>query len=173
MSIKRGLAVLTVAVASAGLITASTTAAQAQNYFKIVSFASGMCLQPDPSAPAGSDAQIFQAPCDGSAGQNWLPLQESSSASTYRFLNQRTGWCLEAREGAVNLGRVDQWPCNTISNEKWVWSGSFNNTTPKQIRSAVSGTRTHCIDVPGGSPSVPLYVFRCNGSAAQQFFIRS
>jgi hypothetical protein len=171
MSIKRGLAVLTAALASAGLITASQPA-QAQSYFKIVSFASGMCLQPDPSVPADSDAQIFQAPCNGSSGQNWLPLQVSGSSTTYRLLNQRTGLCLEAREGAVDLGRVDQWPCNSISNERWVWQGSFNNSTPKQLRSAVSGTRTHCVDVPGGSPVVAVSVFRCNGSAAQLFFIR-
>ncbi|MFI6290124.1 RICIN domain-containing protein [Nonomuraea sp. NPDC050790] len=172
MSIKRGAAVLAAAIASAGLLAAAQPA-QAQTYFKIVSFAGGMCLQPDPSVPASSDARIFQAPCNGSPGQNWLPLQESGSSTTYRFVNQRTGWCLEAREGAVNLGRVDQWPCNSISNERWVWQGSFNNATPRQLRSAVSGTRTHCLDVPGGSPVVPVTVFRCNGSAAQQFFIRS
>ncbi|MEV0588078.1 RICIN domain-containing protein [Nonomuraea sp. NPDC050310] len=171
MSITRGASVLAAAVAAAGLL-ASAQPAQALGYFKIVSSASGMCLQPDPSVPANSDARIFQAKCDGSAGQNWLPLQVNNSTTTYRFVNQRTGWCLEAREGAVNLGRVDQWPCNSISNERWVWHGSFNNSTPKQLRSAVSGTRTHCIDVPGGSPTVPVSVFRCNGSAAQLFYIR-
>jgi hypothetical protein len=97
----------------------------------------------------------------------------------YKFQNIGTGRCLEARNGAVNGGAVDLWPCESSeSNERWYWPPS---ATPGQspfpgfnpIQTRVSGSTGFCPDVPGAqiTPGLQMQVYRCNGTLAQQFWV--
>ena len=67
---------------------------------------------------------------------------------------------------------VDQWPCNSISNERWSWPHSFpDGMWP--IRSQVAGSSSYCLDVPGASTQAGLgvQIYTCNGTSAQAWGI--
>jgi hypothetical protein len=97
----------------------------------------------------------------------------------YKFENIGTGRCLEARNGAVNGGAVDLWPCESgESNERWYWPpsatpGGSPFPGPKPIQTRVSGSTGFCLDVPGAqiTPGLQLQTWRCNGTLAQQFWV--
>ena len=88
--------------------------------------AAGLMAAGDLGGPLGST--VTQQNCDTtytSASQLWQPV--SVSGDIYKFENIGTGRCLEARNGAVNGGAVDLWPCESSeSNERWSWP-SFPN----------------------------------------------
>lgn len=96
-------------------------------------------------------------PCNSDltdASQLWLPIALGGDID--KFQNIGTGRCLEARNGAVNGGAVDLWPCESgESNERWYWPPS---ATPGQS------------PFPGFNP-IQLQVYRCNGTLAQQFWV--
>jgi hypothetical protein len=79
-------------------------------------------------------------------------------------VNVASGLCLEVASRAVNEAPIDQWPCSTISNE--VWSSGTNFV---ELRSRVSGTNSHCLDVPGSQPvnGLAMQLYECNGTSAQ------
>jgi hypothetical protein len=87
--------------------------------------------------------------------------------------------CLEARNGAVNGGAVDLWPCESSeSNERWHWPpsatpGGSPFPGPKPIQTRVSGSTGFCLDVPGAqtTPGLQLQTWRCNGTLAQRFWV--
>jgi hypothetical protein len=165
------------AAAAVGLTTAAvlpaSASASATNYFKIFVQVSGsappLCLQPaDPAGGAGT--AIVQQTCANIPAQSWAPI--NIGGSSYQFLNEATGMCMDARGGAANHTPIDQWPCNTISNERWSWPHSFpDGMWP--LRSQVAGSSGYCLDVPGASQQaglgVQLYV--CNGTVAQAWGI--
>ena len=132
MFLRRKTAGLMLAAAAAiGLTTAAAlpASASAPNYFSIIvqvgTYAPVYCLQPaDPAGGAGT--AIVQEPCViGNQAQHWAPV--NIGGSSYEFLNQASGECLDARGGAARGTPVQQWPCNTISNERWSWSYNFPN----------------------------------------------
>ena len=112
-----------------------------------------------------------------SASQLWQPV--SVGGDIYKFENIGTGRCLEARNGAVNGGAVDLWPCDSgESNERWYWPpsatpGGSPFPGPKPIQTRVSGSTGFCLDVPGAqiTPGLQLQTWRCNGTLAQQFWV--
>jgi hypothetical protein len=112
---------------------------------------------------------VVQEPCDGSAAQNWIRMDLSDGSE--QFINQATGDCLDARGGATNGTPVQQWTCNTISNEKWASAVPFPVVT--QVVSRVSGTTSHCLDDPGQSTQdgTAMQIFACNTTSAQVWFI--
>jgi hypothetical protein len=179
MHIRRKAAGLMLAAAAAAAAVGLTTAAalpasaSATNYFKIFiqvgTFAPVMCLQPaDPAGGAGT--AIVQQPCANIQAQNWAPV--NIGGSSYEFMNQSSGECLEVRGGAVSHTPIDQWPCNTISNEHWSWPHSFpDGFWP--IVSQVAGSSGFCLDVPGASQQAGLamQLYTCNGTVAQAWVI--
>jgi hypothetical protein len=83
--------------------------------------------------------------------------------------------CLDAFGSATNGTPVIQWPCNSISNERW----QPNHVGPdgpddfaERILSRVSGTTGYCLDVPGYRETVGLQVqiWGCNGTDAQIWY---
>jgi hypothetical protein len=142
--------------AAAGLTVAAalpaTASASPTGYYKLLvrvgASAPVMCLQPaDPAGGAGT--AIVQQPRAGVQAQNWAPL--SISGTSYRFLNQASGLCMDVAGGAASGTPVDQWPCNSISNERWSWPHSFpDGLWP--IRSQVAGSSSYCLDVPEHPP---------------------
>jgi hypothetical protein len=109
-----------------------------------------------------------QEPCDGSAAQNWTVIQLGDGSEN--LANQATGDCLDARGGATNGTPVQQWTCNTISNEKWASSAVIPDIT--QVVSRVSGTTSDCLDDPNQStqPGTAMQIFACNTTTAQVWY---
>ena len=130
-------------------------------------FFSNQCLQP--INDTGQGAAIVQEPCNGGAAQQWTVV--SVGSNVFHYVNVLSGLCLDARGGAVNGTPVQQWSCNSISNEKWQPGEDISDEIPPLI-SRVSGTSSYCLDIPGGSGSAGLamQIYRCNGTLAQQWW---
>src|SRR5579872_1867734 len=90
---------------------------------KLVSAQNGKCLQPVNGSHNQGDA-IVQQPCDGSAAQQWTV--HLVSGTKVHLINRAIGLCLDARGKAVNGTPIQQWTCNTITNENWSF-GITNN----------------------------------------------
>jgi Ricin-type beta-trefoil lectin domain-like len=130
----------------------------------------GKCLQPE-NESLFQGAAIVQEPCNGSDAQRWYPIYSNPANGNYveGFTNRHSLLCLDARGGATNGTPVQQWTCNSISNEKWL-----AGIPPYlgQVLSRVSGTATHCLDNPNQSTQdgTAMQLFACNGTAAQSWF---
>jgi hypothetical protein len=125
-----------------------------------------LCLQPvDGSTEQG--AAIVTALCDHSAAQAWAV--DLVGDRVLHFRNEHSGLCLDARGGAANRTPVQQWTCNSISNENWEIDEVFGPDYPYTFVSRVSGTRSHCLDIPNGrdAPGVAMQIYRCNGTPTQ------
>jgi hypothetical protein len=131
-----------------------------------------MCMQPvDGSTLAG--AAIVQKPCNSDAGAAQLWTIVPVKSGYFHYVNQLSGMCLDARGGAKNGTPVQQWPCNGISNELWVYSPvNAAHKSPVYVYSGVAGAHKFCLDVPGGQKvsGLALQIYGYNGSAAQQWF---
>jgi hypothetical protein len=156
---------LTAAVAS---VPASASLAAASSPHDIYSFWSDQCLQPV-NGSTDRGAAIVQEPCNGGAAQQWTMDPVSGNISHY--VNGLSGLCLDARGGAVNGTPVQQWTCSGISNENWEPGEDTGDIIPPLI-SRVSGTSSHCLDMPGAQKVVGLsmQIYRCNGTVAQEWF---
>jgi len=97
---------------------------------------------------------------EGPRERQQFPLRERPS-----------GLCLDARGRAVNGTPVQQWTCNSISNENWEPGEDISDVIPPLI-SRVSGTSSHCLDMPGGRQvaGLAMQIYRCNGTAAQEWW---
>jgi len=130
--------------------------------------ASGKCLEPSGRSTALGVA-IVQAKCDGSPAQDWgfVPV----GGNTYRLLNRLSGLCLEARGGALNDIPVVQATCRTFSNETWDTGRPVRGIVP--LASRVSGSSSHCLDVPGGQAvdGLALRLYACSGTPAQKWSV--
>lgn len=133
---------------------------------------SNMCLQPiNGTQDAGAD--VVQQPCNGSTEQRWV--FHSLGGANYRIENERSFRCLDALGGATNGTPVVQWPCASISNQTWdtgVTLAGF--PILGTVRSRVSGTTSHCLDVPGAQLSTPgpaVQIWSCNRTIAQNWIL--
>ena len=102
----RTAGLLLAATAAVGLTAPAALPASASTspagYYQILvragTSAPVMCLQPaDPAGGAGT--AIVQQPCVGVQAQDWAPL--TVSGTSYRFLNQASGLCMDVRGGAA------------------------------------------------------------------------
>jgi hypothetical protein len=137
---------------------------------------SNQCIQPvNGSTVAG--AAIVLEPCSGHSepAQEWTIVRYKGIY--YHYVNQLSGMCLDARGGAQNHTPVQQWPCNSISNEYWVYTEVIpGNNAPVYINSGVAGSfhttgGNFCLDVPGGqdTPGAALQIYKCNSTASQKW----
>jgi hypothetical protein len=83
---------------------------------KLVSAASGKCLQPIDQSHNRGDA-IVQQTCNGGAAQQWTV--HTVSATKVHLINRESGLCMDARGKGVDGTPIQQWSCNQISNEDW------------------------------------------------------
>lgn len=128
--------------------------------------ASGKCLAPqDESSAAG--VSIVQVTCNGSAFQRWDFIDHDDHI--FQIRNAVTLMCMNAAGRNVNGTPVIQWPCAGISNQRWEASRDLPDFVT--LRSRVAGTRTHCLDVPGGlsTEGAAMQLWVCNGTPAQAF----
>jgi hypothetical protein len=152
------LTAVAVSLALASPASASSTTGELGN------IGDNLCLQPlNGSNQPG--AAIVQEPCDNSFAQEWAFI--SLGGTSYRFQNLSSALCLDARGGATNGTPIQQWTCSSISNEKWDTGLRLPDAVP--LTSQVSGTHSHCLDVPGAQPVVGLamQLYGCNESVAQ------
>jgi Ricin-type beta-trefoil lectin domain len=121
------------------------------------------CLQPDSDVQG---AAIVLLSCNNTLAQTWRRIELSDG--TVQYVNEQTQLCLDARGGASNHTPVQQWTCNNISNEKWEAADYFYFGSVV-VFSRVSGTKTHCLDLPGGQlrAGAAVQLFECNNTAAQ------
>lgn len=101
--------------------------------------------------------------------QEWDAVCKDASCSIVHMVNHGSGLCLDARGGATNGTPIQMWTCNSISNENWDFGLSPRGSQDFAFRSRVSGTRSHCLDVPGAQDvdGLPMQLWNCNGTAAQ------
>ena len=135
----------------------------------------GFCLQPV-NGTQDVGAAVVQERCTGRLAQRWVFHRLSVSRPLYRIENELSHQCLDALGGATDGTQVVQWPCASISNQTWdtgvtVTGGARTVVT---VKSRVSGTTSHCLDVPGGQFStfgLPMQIWGCNGTLAQEWFL--
>jgi hypothetical protein len=129
------------------------------------------CLQPA-GGSVDNGAPIVQEPCDPTNdAQKWV--RQFNGDFTNRLVNKHSLKCLDARGGATNGTPVQQWTCNSISNEKWAAANFLPAVT--QVVSRVSNTTSHCLDNPsqGTADGAPMQIFACNTTPAQVWFVGS
>jgi hypothetical protein len=135
-----------------------------------------MCLQPMKGWTAPGTAIVLE-PCNPgvNAAQRWLQIPVGGGS---HYQNALTRLCLDARGKAVDKTPVQQWTCNKISNEIWeplaYPSGPFAPKGPGvQLVSRVSGSSSHCLDIPGGAATAGLkmQIYACNGTISQEWEI--
>lgn len=127
-----------------------------------------LCLQPINESTA-QGAAIVQEKCNARPAQQWTRV--TVNGGVVHFVSQLSKLCLDARGSAANGTPVQQWTCNKISNENWE-PGEVDDDDIPPLYSRVSGTRSYCLDVPGGQASAGLamQIYRCNGTLAQLWF---
>jgi hypothetical protein len=145
--------------AVAGMAVAAPSQATSDQIVKLVSNSSGKCLQPINGSLVQGDA-VVQQTCNGSLAQQWQIHGVSSTA--VHLINRQSQLCMDARGGATNGTPIQQWTCNTISNEKWGF-GITNNL----LGSQVGGTASHCIASPGSQDGLPMELRFCDGNITQ------
>ena len=125
------------------------------------------CLQPLNKSTVQGTA-IVQETCGGLAEQVWIIINVGNG--NFHFMNALTGLCLDARGSAANKTPVQQWTCDTISNENWEVVGPAFTVT---LKSKVSGATNFCLDVPGGQTTAGLgmQIYGCNGTRSQIWLI--
>src|SRR4051794_14543200 len=83
---------------------ASAQPALASAFHPIKNTGTGMCLQPQGGSMADA-APIVQMPCNrANAAQGWL--EQRVGTHHYMFLNQVSGLCFDAFDGAFNHARL-------------------------------------------------------------------
>lgn len=153
------------AAAAAGVLVSAPPAAASGEPIRNAEYYE-LCLQPV-GGSTEQGAAIVTALCNRSADQDWR--WEQVNGSTGHFVNGHSGLCLDARGGAANRTPVQQWTCNSISNENWEIDEINGADYPFRLISRVSGTRSHCLDIPDGrdAPGVAMQIYRCNGTPTQ------
>ena len=174
IAVKRFPVALLLAVVTVASLTVASPA-NADTSGPIRNFGNQKCLTPvNPS----QGAAVVQHSCDiDSSGnftnraQQWDAICKDASCSNFHVVNHESLLCLDARGGATNGTPIQMWPCNSISNENWDYGANHGeNGSPNFVlRSRVSGTRSHCLDVPGSQDvdGLAMRLWGCNGTAAQ------
>jgi hypothetical protein len=157
------------ASAVAGMVTTDSLTAQVTARGTIYNRLTDQCLQPV-SGSTALGAAIVLEPCDGSPAQQWYRFIVSSNNDHY--VNVLTGMCLDARGGAANNTPVQQWVCDSITNENWQYAQGAGETSLPRVKSRVSGTDDFCLDIPVGqvAPGTAVQIYSCNGALSQNWF---
>jgi len=157
------------ASAVAAMVTPNSLAAQATVRGTIYSRLANECLQPLNGSTA-LGAPIVLATCDGSGAQQWY--RSIGSNNNDHYVNVLTGMCLDARGGAANYTPVQQWVCDSITNENWQYAQGTGETSLPRVISRVSGTDNFCLDIPVAqvAPGTAVQIFSCDGNLSQNWF---
>jgi hypothetical protein len=168
------LALAVLPAAAAGRTAAPPVSPALSGVFhQIKNTGTNLCLEPAGQSTA-EFAEIVQQPCvttgQQALAQGWQEVKVGTNH--YRFLNQLSGYCFDAFDGAFNNARLLQGTCKAISNEEFNTGRALPAVT--KIESRVRFTDTgFCVDVPGGQaiPGLAMQLYRCNGTPAQIWVI--
>jgi hypothetical protein len=164
--------------AAAAMIAASLTLAapaSADTSGPVQNVGNGLCFQPAGNATT-SGTDIVQEPCDFTIGtrnlsQEWDYICTNSSCNTVHVVNRASQLCLRARgNGPANGLEIMLWPCNSITDLNWDFGANPGSVSPNFVlRSRISGSTSHCLDVPGaqGTVGLALQLYQCDGTVAQ------
>ncbi len=165
---KRFLTSALAVTAAVGGLLATAAPAFADDHFDVTvrNTASGKCLAPQGESSAAGVA-IVQVTCNGSPFQRWDFVDHDDHI--FQIRNAVTLECMDAAGPNANGTPVIQWPCSSISNQRFQASRDLPDFV--SLRSRVSGTSTHCLDDPGGlsTEGAAMQLWVCNGTAAQAF----
>jgi hypothetical protein len=152
---------LTTITVAAALMMIASYPVQAQNSFiNLVNGESKQCLQPINNSTTLGAAIVWQ-PCDPkNTAQVWI---QTGSSGTVHFINYNSQLCLDARGGAATGTPIQQWNCNSITNENW----RINNSSSDPLVSAVSGTSTYCLTATGAQNGAPTELYPCTGDVSE------
>ncbi len=165
MKTHRRIAAL-LAVAGTLIAVAATAAPAHATYRQIANYGSGMCAGIRSFEYYYNGATVVQQPCNGSPEQLWsnVPL----GSGLHRFVNGRSGKCMDIRDG-VNADRtvVQQWDCTNYNGMSW--SATVPSFVPLPIKSARGG---RCLDVRGGSlqDGAVIQIYRCTSNNPAQLW---
>ena len=168
---RRILSILMIGAMAATLNAVGAGVANAESAFHpIRNTYTGLCLQPQ----SGADfAPIVQINCDGSSQmQRWY--MDKLATNHYRIVNQATGLCFNAFDGAFNGARILQVECVPISNEEFNTGAPIpgNVKLESRVRFRDNG---FCISVPGAASIEGLAVklYTCGSTLGQQWSVGS
>lgn len=146
----------------------TATPAFADDHFDVTirSTATGMCLTPQGDSLA-TGAPIVQMPCNGNPFQRWDFVDHDDSI--FQIRNAVSLKCMDVAGRNNNGTPVLQWDCGRSSNQRFQAGTNLPNFVT--LTSRVAGTRSHCLDVPGGEATVgaAIQIWGCNRTAAQIF----
>jgi Ricin-type beta-trefoil lectin domain len=172
ISVKRPrLFALSLALATAASVSLTMPSpVRADTAGALKNVATQMCIEPDSPFQGATIELVACATQVRDTLQEWDYKCFDQACSQFHVVNHGSGLCLSTRNGATNGTNLELWTCNNISNEKWDY-GPNPNGEPFELRSRVSGTTTHCLDVPNGLPIAGqwMQLYDCNGTAAQLF----
>lgn len=159
---RNNLLLPTMTVAAALMMIASYPA-QAQNSFiNLVNSETKQCLQPMNNSTTLGGAIVPQ-PCDPkNTAQVWI---QTGSSGTVHFINYNSKLCLDARGGAATGTPIQQWTCDSITNENW----RINNINKVALVSAVSGTSKYCLTATGPQNGAPMELYPCTGVVSENW----
>ena len=144
-----------------GMLTICGCPSLSSGPINLVNVQSGMCLQPDKASTSRGTA-IVQQPCNGSLEQQWSTAN-GSSGSAVHVVNAASKLCLDARGGATSGTPIQQWTCDSITNENW-----NAGLTGNLLSSGVSGTYSDCIAAPSNQAGQAMELQTCNTQARAQ-----
>jgi hypothetical protein len=160
-----GLALVTTG-AAAGARPASVNPRIAGVFQPIQNFRTGKCLEPA-GASTAEFARIVEVDCATVMGpdrdaQGWAhhPLGNNH----YTYLNQRSGLCFDAFDGAFNGARLLQGTCKPISNEEFNVGTKLPATTKIEARPGFTDSG-FCLDVLADQTQVAF--FQCGNPPTQ------
>lgn len=130
-----------------------------------------ICLEPQGDSML-EGTPILQQACAPTPAQEWLYVSLGSAG--FHFQNALTGMCLDARGGAANHTPIQQWPCNSISNETWQVIAPAKGSLVAPVQSSVAGSKGFCLDIQGGKPMIGfgVQIYQCNQTPAQQWQLK-
>jgi hypothetical protein len=165
MKTHRRIAALLTTVGALAAVGAAGAPAYA-SYHQIANYGSGLCAGISSWELYNNGATVVQQQCTGSPEQLWadVPL----GGGYHRFVNGRSGKCMDVRDGQ-NADRtpVQQWACTNYSGMAWL--ATVPSYVPLQIKSGLGG---RCLDVRGGSlqAGAVIQLYRCTSNNPAQLW---
>jgi hypothetical protein len=157
------LMLVAMALATAGGAAAGTPAPAPTQVVTLMSVSSGECLQPINGSLTQGDA-VVQQRCDGSAAQQWtITNLDCSTCTSVHLINGASHLCLDARGDGANGTPIQQWTCDSISNENWNFGERYN-----QLVSAIPHQPggPHCLVTPGTQAGQAMVLEYCGPSSS-------
>ncbi len=153
------------ALSAISVVAAEAPAYAAGAYHPIVNYGSGKCAGLSPLDYYSNGARVVQQTCNGQPEQQWAPIPLGSRY--YRFVNARSGMCMDVRNGkSADRTPVQQWTCTNTPGMSW-YVASIPAIVPTQVRSKIAGK---CLDVRGGSlqDGAAIQIYRCTSNNSAQ-----